>query len=250
MLPFLAEGQGTVRCAHGILPVPVPAVTAIAAEAGLFLKIGEMHGDFVTPTGAAIAAALCTDRKLPEMFAIVRTGLGAGKRAYERPSIVRAMLLEEPDAGEDTAQEQQILLLETNIDDCTGEVLGYTMERLFEGGALDVWYTPIFMKKDRPAWKLSVLCRESDRETMERTLFAETTTIGIRRVPVERSVLEREETAAQTMWGPVRVKLCRLPDGTRRAYPEYESVRRAALDAGVPFSAVFAEASAAGPIGK
>ena len=250
-IPFLAEGQGTVRCAHGILPVPVPAVTHITAEAGLRLRIGEMHGEFVTPTGAAIAAAICTDHRLPECFTILGTGLGAGKRAYERPSIVRAMLLEVPDEErEESAAEDPVVLLETNIDDCTGEVLGYVMERLFEENALDVWYTPIFMKKNRPAWKLSVLCRESVRETAERILFTETTTIGIRRVPVERSVLEREETTAQTMWGPVRVKLCRLPDGSRKAYPEYDSVRAAAKEAGVPFSAVFAEAAAAGTIGR
>lgn len=250
VIPSLAEGQGTVRCAHGILPVPVPAVTHIAAEAGLVLKIMDMRGEFVTPTGAAIAAALITDRKLPEAFSIAASGLGAGKRTYERPSIVRAMLLEDMAAPEVREETDGVLLLETNIDDTTGEVLGYTMERLFEAGALDVWYTPIFMKKNRPAWKLSVLCRQSLRAAAESILFTETTTIGVRCVPVERSVLEREAMSVPTMWGSVQVKLCRLPDGSRRAYPEYESVREAALAAGVPFRTVWSEAAAAGALGR
>ncbi len=240
-VPSLAEGQGTVRCAHGILPVPVPAVTHIAAEAGLTLRIMEARGEFVTPTGAAIAAALITDRGLPEAFRIVRTGLGAGKRTYERPSVVRAMLLE-AESAQPSDGSDEVMLLETNIDDASGEILGYVMGRLLEAGARDVWYTPIHMKKDRPAWMLSVLCTEQNRMPLEHLIFSETTTIGIRRVRMDRTVLPRRTDEVPTRWGSVKVKVCTLPDGTERKYPEYDSVRATAAAAGVPAADVYREA--------
>ena len=124
---------------------PVPAVVNIAQAHGLTLKPTDIQGELVTPTGAAIAAAIRTSDRLPERFTIERGGLGAGKRQYERPSILRAMLIADASAGSD-----EICKLETNIDDCTGETLGYVMERLFEGGARDVHYTPVFMRKTGP----------------------------------------------------------------------------------------------------
>lgn len=230
----LYEGIGTVRCQHGLLPVPVPAVVNIAAAHGLTLHRTEIEGELVTPTGAAIVAAIRTADRLPEGFVVKKAGMGAGKRDYQAPGFLRAMLLEP--AGE---QEDVICKLETNIDDCSGEALGYVMERLFAAGARDVHYMPVFMKKNRPAWQLNVICKKEDTGKLEQIIFAETTTIGIRRFRAERSVLERRFETVETVLGPANVKVCRLPDGTRRYYPEYESVAALARESGMPFQEVY-----------
>lgn len=210
----LYEGYGTVRCQHGILPIPVPAVVNIIEAHGLPVHFMEVRGEFVTPTGAAIAASLRNVDRLPKSFKIIRTGIGAGKRNYERPSILRAMIIEENDT--DT-----IYKLESNIDDCSGEALGYVMERLFEAGARDVHYIPVYMKKNRPAYQLNVICTREDVPNLEEIIFRETTTIGIRRMELERTVLRREEKWVQTSIGEVAVKCC-----GDRAYPEYESLAK------------------------
>ena len=233
IVPYLCEGNGMVRCQHGLIPIPVPAVANIAQTHGLVLKPTDIQGELVTPTGAAIVAAVRTSGRLPERFTIERVGLGAGKRQYERPSILRAMLIADASAG-----SNEICKLETNIDDCTGETLGYVMERLFEAGARDVHYTPVFMKKNRPAWQLNVICDPKDRESMEKIIFAETTTIGIRRVNMQRTVLERECVRISTPLGEADVKLCRSA-GTEKCYPEYDSVRALAQKSGRSFQEVY-----------
>lgn len=208
IIPKLNEGTGSVRCQHGILPVPVPAVANIAAAHGLTLHIMDRQGEFVTPTGAAIAAAIRTSEQLPERFVMKKIGLGAGKRNYEQPSFVRAILVEtRTEAGKDT-----IVKLESNIDDCTGEALGYVMDRLFAAGARDVHYIPVFMKKNRPAYQLNVICDETNVPLMEQIIFAETTTIGIRRVRMERTILDRRQETISTKYGDVRFKICELPE--------------------------------------
>lgn len=228
IIPALYEGTGTVRCAHGVLPIPVPAVANIAAAEHLTLHITHAHGEYVTPTGAAIAAAVRTSETLPSAFTVEKIGLGAGKREQELPGFVRAMLIC-PTSGFHTAQDT-ICKLETNLDDCTGEALGYVMERLLAAGARDVYYTPIQMKKNRPAFLLSVLCLQEDIPAMEQIIFAETTTIGIRRTEMARSILTRRLRTVQTPLGCAQVKECALPcedSGTpeTRCYPEYESLR-------------------------
>ena len=233
IVPYLCEGNGMVRCQHGLIPIPVPAVANIAQAHGLVLKPTEIQGELVTPTGAAIVAAIRTVDRLPERFTIQKIGLGAGKRQYERPSILRAMLIEEASVKSD-----EICKLETNIDDCTGEMLGYVMERLFEAGARDVHYAPVFMKKNRPAWQLNVICDPKDRERMEEIIFAETTTIGIRRVNMQRTVLERESGSVSTPFGEAAVKICRLADG-KRFYPEYDSVKALAQKSGRSFQEIY-----------
>ena len=160
IVPVLYEGIGTIRCQHGILPVPVPAVTNIVQQCGLDLKITQVKGELVTPTGAAIVAAVRTGKTLPENFEIEKIGIGAGKRTYECPGILRAMLIRNTDSDQSSDDKDVIYKLETNIDDCSGEVLGFVMERLFEAGARDVHYTPVYMKKNRPAWLLTVICKE------------------------------------------------------------------------------------------
>ena len=217
IVPVLYEGCGTIRCQHGILPVPVPAVANIVSEHNLDLSITESKGEFVTPTGAAIR----TSKVLPEVFSVRKIGMGAGKREYDRPGILRAMLIE----GQASYGRDCIWKLETNMDDCTGEALGYVMDRLFEAGARDVSYTPVYMKKNRPAYQLNVICTDENVRQMEEIIFKETTTIGIRRQQMERSVLARSMETVRTSLGDAQVKVCALGP-QKRKYPEYQSVVR------------------------
>ncbi len=237
IIPCLTEGTGTVRCQHGVLPVPVPATMNIIEAYDMPLTIMEAKGEYVTPTGAAIAAAICTTHQLPKAFRIVRMGLGAGKRAYtERTNILRAYLIE-GNAMEEGKDE--IVKLETDIDDSTGEALGYTIDRLMQAGALDVHYSPVYMKKNRPAWELTVICKKSRMEEIEDIIFKETTTIGIREFPsVMRSILHRNQKQVETPFGIAEVKEVALP-GERRFYPEYESVKAIAEKNHLPFAEVY-----------
>ncbi len=231
IVPSISEGCGTVRCQHGILPVPVPAVLNIAQAEKLPLQIlPDRRGELVTPTGAAFVAAVRTDSQLPKRFRIVKTGLGAGKRAYEVPSIVRAMLIEE-DGGQ---SEAEIVKLEANVDDCAGEQLGFVMDRLFENGARDVSFVPCYMKKNRPAWLINVICMPQDVKTLEEILFEDTTTIGIRRIPLMRSVLNREIRTVQTKYGSARIKEVQLGD-RKKFYPEYNDVAELARKNHLPY---------------
>ena len=249
IVPYLCEGTGSVRCQHGILPVPVPAVANIVAEHQIALRFTNQVGELVTPTGAAIIAAIRTSECLPEVMKIQKIGLGAGKRKYERPSILRAMLIEEQSAEEESygfsccngkreSQMETIYRLETDIDDSTGEQLGFAMEQLMEAGAKDVHFQPIYMKKNRPAYELIVICEEKDISAMETILFRETTTIGVRRMKVERTTLERKQDIVSTKFGDVEVKVCTLSDGSVRIYPEYESVAKLAKEKDIAFQDV------------
>ena len=242
IIPELTEGRGHIRCQHGVIPVPVPAVLNIVQAEHLQLHLTDMQGELVTPTGAAIAAAVRTSSHLPERFEIQKVGMGCGKRAYERPSILRAMLIM---AGEGTGYKDTIFRLETNLDDCTGEALGHCMECLFEAGARDVYYTPVYMKKNRPAVQLNVICTKESVRTMEEIIFRETTTIGIRREELERTILPREKKTILTALGEAEVKVCTLPDGTVRIYPEYEAVRRLAKEKRVSYQQAAAAVAAA-----
>lgn len=231
----LYEGHGSVRCQHGVLPVPVPATANIMESYGLPVHFMDFQGEFVTPTGAAIAAAVRTRDKLPEKFKIVAGGTGAGKRKYEKASLLRAMVLEELPGETDT-----VYMLESNIDDSPGEALGYVMDRLFEAGARDVFYTPVYMKKNRPAYQLSVICDKGKIPVLEQIIFAETTTIGIRRVEMGRTVLKREARRTDTSFGEISVKVC-----GSRVYPEYESLAEVCREKKIPYleayDKVFAE---------
>ena len=246
IVPVLCEGRGTVRCQHGILPIPVPAVANIVSANHLYLKMTEVEGELVTPTGAAIVAAVKTKDKLPETFEIRKIGIGAGKRQYECPGILRAMFISESTEqakGRNPKAENQetkdtIIKMETNIDDCSGEVLGFVMERLMKAGARDVHYVPVFMKKNRPAWVLNVICKEEDMETLQNIIFEETTTIGIRYSIMERTILPRETRTLPTPWGEVQVKVCTL-NGKEQLYPEYESVAQLSREKEIPFAEIY-----------
>ena len=235
IVPKLTEGTGTVRCRHGVMPVPVPATVNIVSAYKIPMELTGAKGEYVTPTGAAIAAAISTSHQLPPSFVIKKAGLGAGKRAYtDRSGILRAFLIQ----GEENEDRDKVVKLETDIDDCSGEVLGYVMKKLFKAGAKDVHYAPIFMKKNRPAWELTVICREDKVEEMEKIIFTETTTIGIREYPLRRSILDREEKEVETVYGKAAVKQVTFRDMTR-AYPEYDTVKKLAKKNKVPFMDVF-----------
>lgn len=233
IVPRLCEGSGFVRCQHGMIPVPVPAVANIVSEHGIRLQITDMQGEFVTPTGAAIAAAIKTEDKLPESFHIKQIGIGAGKRTYERPSLLRAMLIQEAVQDNDC-----IYQLESNIDDCSGEALGFVMEQLLHAGARDVFYTPIYMKKNRPGYQLNVICDEALIDSMEAMIFKHTTTIGIRRVKMQRTILVREHHKVVTPYGEADIKVCELESG-KRIYPEYESVKKISTQHDLPYQEAY-----------
>ncbi len=252
----LCEGHGHVHCQHGILPVPVPATANIVSSHGLELRFTDNEGEMVTPTGAAIAAALRTKKGLPSGCCLLKIGMGAGNKTFRQANVLRIMLLEEMEEENEAKTtikgsleeavnfNRQMWVLEANLDDSTGEMLGFAMEALLEAGAADVWYSPIFMKKNRPAYQLSVLCKEDVRERLEDILFVHTTTIGIRRYPAERTVLERQIQQVETKYGVVDVKVCCYKNKAF-CYPEYESIRKICRDKGIDFQSVYEEAKRA-----
>ena len=241
IVPVLYEGIGFIRCQHGVIPVPVPAVVNIVSECKLNISITSTEGELITPTGAAIVAAISTSNKLPEKFSISKIGIGAGKRNYEKPSILRVMIIENISNEYEACnieKDDYIYKLESNIDDCSGEALGFVMERLFEAKARDVYYTPVFMKKNRPAYKISVICKKEDIENIEEIIFKETTTIGIRKQKVERTILKREVINMKTSLGEVQVKVCELSNG-KRIYPEYSSIVEICKSSGLSYQEVY-----------
>ena len=231
----LAEGSGYVHCQHGDLPVPVPAVLNIAQAHGIALRTSAANGEMVTPTGIAIAAALRTRDRLPAEYKVEKVGIGLGKRDFGRANILRIMILEE------TVDPEQMYVLETNIDDATGETLGLALEK---AGASDAHFLPCFMKKNRPAYLLRVIAAAPEIPALERIIFESTTTIGMRKLPVDRTCMDREIRTVELPFGTVSVKRCTW-NGVVRNYPEYESVRALAERTGKDFQLVFALAKQA-----
>lgn len=242
----LYEGTGHIKCQHGILPIPVPAVANIATEHNIPLHITSVKGELVTPTGAAIVAAIRTKGSLPKDFRIRKIGLGAGKREYEQASILRAMLIEDLSVKNNTSNNlspsntinDKVWVLEANIDDCSGEALSFTMNLLLENGAKDVYYTPIYMKKNRPAYMLGVICDEENLSILEEIIFTHTTTIGIRKHEDTRTTLHREFKKVATPYGDADVKVCNYNHSTFY-YPEYESIKKICLDYGKDYDSIY-----------
>jgi pyridinium-3,5-bisthiocarboxylic acid mononucleotide nickel chelatase len=229
-------GGGTVRAAHGVLPAPAPATLQLLAAAGAQLRpgAGEPQMELVTPTGAAILTTLGRFER-PAMR-LLRVGSGAGGRDLpDRPNVLRVWL------GETDARDavRTMLLVETNIDDMPGEFFGYAMERLFAAGAADVWYTPIQMKKDRPALMLSVLCRPELEDAVVATLLRETSTLGVRVREVRRHEAPREQVQFSSSLGPAAVKVKRLPGQPPHIAPEYDACRALAAATGLPLAEVY-----------
>ena len=229
----LYEGTGFIRCQHGVIPVPVTAVCEIVRDNDIDLKITNYEGEFVTPTGAAIVAAIKTSDKLPDKFKIEKIGIGAGKREYEKAGILRSMLIKDT-----SNKSHNIYKLESNIDDCSGEALGYVVEKLLSEGARDVHFIPVFMKKNRPAYQLNVICREEDIEKFEQIIFEETTTIGIRKQKMEMTMLKTELKIIDTSLGKAQVKICDLKN-EKRIYPEYNSIVEICKKSGKSYQEIY-----------
>lgn len=235
----LPLGGGFVHTAHGRLPVPGPAVVELLR--GWPVRTGDGETELVTPTGAAIVAALGTAGPAPE-FRAERTGYGAGQRTLaDRPNVLR-MIVGETGAvsGSDT-----VVVLEASIDDLNPQIYEHVLERLITAGARDAFLAPLVMKKSRPGTLLRVLADPADRDRLAGIVFAETSTIGLRFSTWQRLVLPREERVVETRYGPVRVKIAHAPDGTINISPEYEECRRLALVHAVPLKLVQQEALAA-----
>lgn len=236
----LHVGSGTVEMEHGRFPVPPPAVAELLRGAPIYST--DIKGELVTPTGAAIISTVCESfGPLPAMR-VEGTGYGAGTRQYERfPNVLRVLLGE----AEARSADERLLMIETNLDDASPQLVGHLMERALALGALDCYLTPVQMKKSRPGVLVSVLCRPEQREAMSALLFAETTTLGVRFYEVERRALEREFVRVETEFGEIDVKVGRFEGRINVATPEYEQCRAAAERANMPLRIVEMAARAA-----
>lgn len=220
-------GSGQVKCAHGILPVPAPATALLLA--GVPIYGGAIQGELCTPTGAALLTHFVTKfGELPAMR-LLKSGYGMGTKDFPAANCVRAML------GEMDAPTEEILELSCNLDDCTGEAIGFAMERLLDAGALDVYWTSVGMKKNRPGILLTCMCRPLDREKMVELLFRHTTTLGVRESAFRRYTLSRESKTIQTPDGDIRVKVS-TGYGVVREKPEFEDLAKIARKTGKSLS--------------
>ena len=240
----LHVGSGTVEMEHGRFPVPPPAVAELLRGAPIYST--KVKGELVTPTGAAIVATLCESfGPLPSMRAEA-SGYGAGTREYEKfPNVLRVIVGETEGAGVGVEGDEQLMIVETNLDDVSPQVLGHLMEQAFTSGALDCYFTNVQMKKGRPGVLVSILCLPREREAMMSLLFEETPTLGVRSYEVRRRALERESVTVETEFGRIAVKVGRTSGRVLSATPEYEECREAALRAGVALRVVQDAARAA-----
>ena len=229
----LHVGSGTVAMEHGRFPVPPPAVAELLRAAPVYST--EIQGELVTPTGAAIITTVCDEFGPLPRLRLERTGYGAGSRTYEKfPNALRVLIGQE----EERKGDEKLWMLETNIDDLSPQVFGHVMDRALELGALDCYFIPIHMKKNRPGVLLSVLCRAEQKEAIFQMLFAETTTLGIRSYEVHRRALERQIITVETQYGAIDVKVARMNGHIVNEMPEFDQVQAAALQAQVPFRTV------------
>ena len=214
------------------MAVPVPATTEIFANSNVKFRQIDVDTELVTPTGAAIIAELAEDfTTLPAMITR-KIGWGAGYKDLKIPNVLKVYY------GDMDKPNENFVVMETNIDDCSGEILGHTEELLFKAGALDVFFTPIFMKKNRPAYRMTVACRKEDMLNLQKIIFRETTTIGIRYRTEFRTELERENTEVDTKYGKIKVKKVEN-NGETYIYPEYESLKEVASKNNVPLKELY-----------
>ncbi len=256
MVSTVNDGRGFAKCQHGLIPIPVPAVLEIFSDSNIKLNQTDIDKELVTPTGAAIIAELAeTCSTMPNMK-VIKNSYGAGTRNLKIPNVLRLILGEIQDENRkdeqtnftdiqlptgpdyDCESSSGVTVLETNIDDTNPEILGYVMERLFKEGALDVFFTNIYMKKNRPATKLTVLCTQDKAADLQRIIFTETSTIGIRYRKEARICLRREIKTVSTNFGDVLVKVCNFEDKVKVS-PEYEHAKALAESLKIPLKAVY-----------
>ncbi len=238
----IPTGTGFIEIAHGRCAIPAPATGELLR--GIPIAESHVEGELTTPTGAAIVATLVESFGPVPAMTIDSIGYGAGQKDFEHPNLLRLMVGECADSPASTTADS-IVLLETNLDDITGESVGYCIEKLWKAGALDVATSPLQMKKHRPGVLLAVQCQPRDAEQLAGIIFAETTTLGIRKSALQRLTLPRQQVSAVTQWGEVAGIVATLPDGSVRFSPEYESVAEIADKHQVPRAEVETAAKAA-----
>lgn len=226
------DGYGFIECAHGTMSVPVPATTEIFANSNVKFRQIDVDTELVTPTGAAIIAELSTNFTTLPAMTTKKIGWGAGLKDLKIPNILKVYY------GDMQEENEDFVVMETNIDDCNGEVLGYTQELLFQNGALDVFFTPIFMKKNRPAYRITVACKKEDIFKLQNILFRETTTIGIRYRFESRTELGRDLIELDTKYGKLKAKKV-INNGETYIYPEYESMKEMAKKNHIPLKEIY-----------
>lgn len=232
----LAENRGFAKCEHGIIPVPVPAVAEILNIKNVPLKILDNEkGETITPTGAAIICTLAKEFGNFPLMTFYKTGYGAGEKEFDKPNVLRIFY------GETDIAPSSVIEISTNLDDCSAEILAYTAEKLLKYNALDVWFEPVFMKKGRPAYKLCLLCKENDKESLIHFILKETTAAGVRMNSFDRVTMNREILEVKTPYGTVKVKKLFLNEIVKYI-PEYESVKEIAQNENVEFIKVYENA--------
>jgi uncharacterized protein (TIGR00299 family) protein len=230
----LHVGSGMVKMAHGQFPVPPPAVAELLK--GVPFYATEIKGELLTPTGAAIITTVCSEYGPIPQMKTAATGYGAGTREYQDfPNVLRVLLGE---AEARAATDERLWMLETNLDDASPQIIGHVMDRVLELGALDCFFTPVQMKKNRPGVLLSVLCGREEKEAVMKLLFTETTTLGMRSYEVTRRALQRSVVRVETQYGPIDVKVAHLDGRVVNEMPEFEQCKQAAAKANVPLKIV------------
>ena len=242
----LSLGRGFVRCAHGLMPVPVPGTMELLK--GVPIHQTDIPKELVTPTGAALITTLSQEFGVMPQMRLDRVGYGAGTRDLEqRPNLLRLCLGEKTSISDSQtthhhAETDSVDIIETNVDDMSPEITGYVTSQLFEHGALDVFLTPTFMKKGRPATQITVLCPTTHRDELIELLLTETTTFGVRLSSANRVKLRRDFTQVETQWGTIQAKRGYLNDALIKTVPEYEDCKRLAEQNSIPLRQVYAEA--------
>ena len=226
------DGYGFIECVHGIMSVPVPATSEIFANSNVKFRQIDVDTELVTPTGAAIIAELVEEFTVLPAMVTEKIGWGAGKKDLKIPNVLKVYL------GDVEKPNEDFVVMETNIDDCGGEIFGYTQELLFKNGALDVFFTPIYMKKNRPAYRMTVACRTKDMYKLQDIIFRETTTIGMRYRYEYRTELKRELIELDTKYGKIKAKKV-ISNGQPYVYPEYESIKKIALENNIPLKELY-----------
>lgn len=229
------DGRGFIECQHGIIPVPVPAVMEMLKDSNIPLVTEDINTELITPTGMGIIKSISSGFGNMPAMAIDRIGYGMGKRETGRLNALRVVM---GTLFQEDNHLEEIAVLETNIDDMSPEILGFTVEKLMQNGALDVFYSPIYMKKNRPAVMLTVLCDKEKEKALVDIILAETTSLGIRRNICERYCMDRKTVKVDTKYGEVRVKIAQM-GGVKKISPEYEDCREIALKTGIPLREIF-----------
>ncbi|HEY4787064.1 MAG TPA: nickel pincer cofactor biosynthesis protein LarC [Bacteroidales bacterium] len=232
-------GGGMVKCAHGIFPVPAPATAEILK--GKPVKLGAVPVETTTPTGAAILAVLVNEFTDRPDFSISKIAYGIGHRDNDLPNVLRVCLAESGGQPAFDYLRSTAVMFECNIDDMNPEMYEYIMDKLFEAGADDVYFQPIIMKKTRPGTKISVLCQHTVAPSVENILLQETSTLGLRKYEVQKTMLKRDWKTVETKWGTVRVKLGLINGVTSKTKPEYVDCLRIARENNIPITDVYKE---------